>query len=226
MTNDEQKHCSHDECCHDHDACECGECECGCGHHECECGHHECGCHHDHQTAQKPRIATPGFTPQNPDKGVSLGPEVEQEIADAMKKRYKRFLEESETFTVKTEVCHHFGLVSATMTNKSRSVHATAEVSVECEDNKIENPIDAYTKALDVIDLVWLDYFDSDRIAHYLPIWQGYEIDSMTVNVRFEHRNPALDDQASEFLKAHGLLENGLSPDDYLDDDELDEDDE
>ena len=202
--------------------------KCCCGHHEhddsgCCCGHHEhedsgCCCGHHNKT---PHIATPSFKPQDPDKGVSLGPEVETEIAQVMLKRYKRFLDNSERFKVKTEVCHHFGLVSAELSNPDRTTQVCVEVSVECEPNHIENPIDAYNKALDVLDLVFLDYFDSDRISHYLPIWQSYEIDDQTVNVRLEHSNPAMDDAASEFLKAHGFLEGGLSPEDY-DDEEID----
>lgn len=216
MSEEENKHC------------------CGCGHHhdddcscECECDHHHdddacaCGCGHHHDNActcgKKPHIATPAFKPQDPNKGVSLGPEVEQEVADVMQKRYKRFLHGDEHFVVKTEVCHHFGLVSSVLSNSERTTEVYVEVSVECEENKIDNPIDAYNKALDVLDLVWLDYFDSERISHYLPIWQSYEIDSMNVNVRLEHSNPSLDDAASEFLKSHGLLENGLSPEDYED---------
>ena len=202
---------------HEHSCC-CGEHEhdeesCCCGDHE-----HECHCH-DHN--QKPHIATPSFKPQDPDKGVSLGVEVESEIAQVLAKRYKRFLSKDEHFSVKTEVCHHFGLVSAELTNPDRTTAVCVEVSVECEPNQIENPLDAYNKALDVLDLVYLDYFDSDRISHYLPIWQSYEIDDQTVNVRLEHSNPALDDAASEFLKAHGFLESGLSAEDYLDDEEM-----
>lgn len=209
--------------CQCHDSHDCGEHDCHCGEHDCHCGDASCGCHAPVATEKKPHIATPSFKAQDPDKGVSLGAEAEQEVADVMRKRYARFLAEDESFTVKTEVCHHFGLVSAVLVSRSRSIHACVEVSVECEPNKIENPIEAYQKALDVMDLVWLDYFDSDRIAHYLPIWQNYEIDSMEVNVRLEHNNPALDDEASEFLKAHGFRENGLADADYADDlDEID----
>lgn len=193
--------------------------DCHCHEEGCTCGHdHEEGCTCGHDHGQKPHIATPGFKPQDPDKGVSLGPEAEQEVAEVMQKRYARFLDDDEHFIVKTEVCHHFGLVSARLTNGARTTDVCVEVSVECEPNKIENPMDAYTQALDVLDLVWLDYFDSDRISHYLPIWQSYDIDAKTVNVRLEHSNPALDDEVSEFLKAHGFLENGLSPSDYDDD--------
>ena len=223
--NDNLKHscgCEHHE--HDHE----GDC---CCHHDHEgdcCCHHDhegdCCCHHDHEDdccchphKQTPHIATPSFKPQDPDKGVSLGPEVENEIAQVMTKRYKRFLNKDEKFSVKTEVCHHFGLVRAELSNPGRTTSVCVEVSVECEPNQIENPLDAYNKALDVLDLVYLDYFDSDRISHYLPIWQSYEIDDQTVNVRLEHSNPALDDAASEFLKSHGFLESGLSPEDYED---------
>lgn len=195
------EHANEDCCTHDHDCC---------------CHDHDCCCH-DHD--QKPHIATPAFKPQDPNKGVSLGADLEREIAEVMQKRYARFLSGDEHFTVKTEVCHHFGLVSSTLENSDRTTYVCVETSVECEENKIENPMDAYSKALDVLDLVWLDYFDSDRISHYLPIWQSYEIDEMSVNVRLEHNNPALDDEASEFLKAHGFLESGLSPDDYADED-------
>ena len=193
--------------------------ECSCHSHEGECSCHshegECSCH---EPVQRKHIATPGFKAQEPDKGVSLGPEVEQEIAQVLKKRYARFLDGTESFSVKTEVCHQFGLVSAVLTNPEHTTYVCVETSVECEENQIDNPMDAYDKALDVMDLVWLDYFDSDRISHYLPIWQAYEIDSMSVNVRLEHSNPSLDDEASEFLKAHGFLEGGLSPEDYADD--------
>ena len=207
---------------HEHE-CHCHEDGCTCGYdHEdgCTCGHdHKDGCTCAHCHDPKVHIATPAFKPQDPDKGVSLGPEAEQEVAEVMQKRYVRFLDGDEHFIVKTEVCHHFGLVSAQLTNAARTTNVWVEVSVECEPNKIENPMDAYTQALDVLDLVWLDYFDSDRISHYLPVWQSYEIDSKQVNVRLEHSNPALDDEVSEFLKAHGFLENGLSPQDYEDED-------
>ncbi len=219
----EHKHedceCGHEHCECGHEHCECGHEHCECGHEHCECGHEHCECGHEHN-AQKPHIATPSFKPQDPNKGVSLGPEVESEIAQVIAKRYKRFLSPGEKFAVKTEVCHHFGLVSATLTNDERTTNVCVEVSVECEVNQIENPLDAYNKALDVLDLVYLDYFDSDRISHYLPIWQSYEIDNQTVNVRLEHNNPALDDEASAFLKAHGFLEGGLSPEDYADDED------
>ena len=213
---------------HKHEDCGCEHEHCGCEHEHCECGHEHCECGHEHcecgctpkPNGPQPHIATPSFKPQDPNKGVTLGPEVESEIAQVIAKRYKRFLAPGEKFTVKTEVCHHFGLVSATLSNADRTTNVCVEVSVECEANQIENPLDAYNKALDVLDLVWLDYFDSDRISHYLPIWQSYEIDNQTVNVRLEHNNPALDDAASEFLKAHGFLEGGLSPEDYEDDEE------
>lgn len=216
----EDHHCCGEDCCHEGDG---HGCSCGCGEHSheghgCSCG---CGEHaHGEQSGRKPHIATPSFQAQDPDKGVSLGEEVEQEVSEVMRKRYARFLAEDESFAVKTEVCHRFGLVSAVLSSKSRATHASVEVSVECEPNKIDNPIEAYQKALDVMDLVWLDYFDSDRISHYLPIWQGYELDSMEVNVRFDHCSPALDDEASEFLKAHGFRENGLTDADYADDEE------
>ncbi len=206
-------------CCHEHGECGTHEHEDCCHDHEC-CGHkHECcGAH---EQAQKQHIATPAFKPQDPNKGVSLGADLEREIAEVMQKRYARFLTGDEHFTVKTEVCHHFGLVSSTLENSDRTTYVCVETSVECEENKIENPMDAYSKALDVLDLVWLDYFDSDRISHYLPIWQSYEIDEMSVNVRLEHNNPALDDEASAFLKAHGFLESGLCPEDYADEDDV-----
>ncbi len=220
MTEDNKKHC-HCGCEHSHEET---ACHCGCEHSHEETACH-CGCEHSHEETAchcgggiKPHIATPSFKPQDPNKGVSLGAEVEAEVAEVMQKRYKRFLEGDEHFQIKTEVCHHFGMVSSVLSNTARTTQVTVEVSVECEENQIENPIDAYNKALDVLDLVWLDYFDSDRIAHYLPIWQSYDIDFMTVNVRLEHCNPSLDDEASAFLKAHGLLENGLDPLDYDED--------
>ncbi len=232
MSDEKHIHSRDGECsCHSHDGeCSChshdGECSCHSHEGECSCHSHEggCSCHsHEgecscHEPGQRKHIATPGFKAQEPDKGVSLGPEVEQEIAQVLKKRYARFLEGTESFSVKTEVCHQFGLVSAVLTNPEHTTYVCVETSVECEENQIDNPMDAYDKALDVMDLVWLDYFDSDRISHYLPIWQAYEIDSMSVNVRLEHSNPSLDDEASEFLKAHGFLEGGLSPEDYADD--------
>ena len=204
-------HCGEDHCCDGH----CGEDHCCDGH----CGEDHCCCgDHGHSSGRKPHIATPGFKAQDPEKGVSLGEEVELEVADVMRKRYARFLAEDESFVVKTEVCHRFGLVSSVLSSVSRTSHACVEVSVECEPNKIENPIEAYQKALDVMDLVWLDYFDSDRISHYLPVWQSCDHDSLVVNVRLDHCNPALDDEASAFLKAHGFLENGLTEADYADD--------
>lgn len=188
--------------------------------HECECQHEGCECQHAEKSNKAAHIATPSFKLQDPNKGVSLGIEAETEIAEVMQKRYARFLKADEKFTVKTEVCHHFGLVSSVLSNPSHTTQVCVETSVECEENKIENPMDAYTQALDVLDLVWLDYFDGDRIAHYLPIWQSYRIDDKKVNVRFEHNNPSLDDAASAFLKSHGFLEGGLSPEDYSEDEE------
>ena len=223
--HDEHEHdgsCCHEHdgcCCHEHDDCCCDDHDgCCCHEHGTGCGDPACDCHHhDHGMPNKPHIATPSFQAQDPNKGVSLGADAESEIAAVMKKRYARFLEGDEHFDVKTEVCHHFGLVSSMLTNGARTTNICIEASVECEENKIENPMDAYTKALDVLDLVWLDYFDSDRISHYMPIWQSYEIDGMQVNVRLEHNNPALDDAASAFLREHGFLEGGLSPADYDD---------
>lgn len=180
----------------------CG-CHCGCEHHE-----HD----HVHENHQTKTAAQAGFKAQDPNKGVSLGPEVEADIAAALAKRYKNYLSKDERFTVKTEVCHHFGLVSSELTNPGRTTQVCVEVSVETEENQIENPMDAYTKALDVLDLIWRDYFDSDRVTHYLPIWQSYEIDNIHVNARLEHSNPALDDEASAFLRAHGFTEGGLEP--------------
>ena len=167
--------------------------------------------------ACKQPLNSPAFARQDPNKGVSLGVDLEKDIAEAMTKRYARFLRPTETFHVTTEVCHHFGLVSSELRSEDRHSHVFVEVSVECEPNKIDNPMDAYQEALDVLDLVWLDYFDSDRISHYLPIWQSYEIEKKSVNVRLEHSNPALDDEASAFLLAHGLTEGGLEPEDESD---------
>ena len=208
---------------HEHDDCHCAHDTCHCAHDDCHCAHDDCHCAHDtchraHDESKPCAQAQPGFQSQDPNKGVSLGPDVEGEIAEIMAKRYARFLTQDEKFAIKTEVCHHFGLVSSTLSNPSRTTWVCVETSVECEDNHIENPIEAYQKALDVLDLVWLDYFDSDRISHYLPIWQSYEIDDLHVNVRLEHYNPALDDQASEFLLAHGYNASGLSESDYDED--------
>ena len=192
-------------CEHDH--------ECGCKHdHECGCEHdHECGCEHGHAPqASFKKQEGPVFGTQPKDQGVSLGSELEADIARAMLTRYKRFLKPSESFSIKTEVCHQFGLVSAHLIDSDRTSDVQAEVSIECEPNKLDNPIEAYQLALDVLDTVLLEYFDSDRISHYLPIWQSYEIDEHTANVRLEHSNPGLDDEASAFLKAHGYTEGGL----------------
>jgi len=209
--------CGHE---HNHD-CGCGHehnHDCGCGHehnHECECGHehnHDCGCGHHHvqPSAAAKAAATPAFGTQPKDKGVSLGADLEQEIAEAMMTRYKRFLNPNEKFEVKTEVCHQFGLVSAHLTSTDRTTNVEAEVCIECEANDLDNPIEAYQVALDVLDTVLLEYFDSDRISHYLPIWQCYEVDDHTANVRLDHANLALDDEASAFLKAHGFTDGGL----------------
>ena len=43
------------------------------------------------------------------------------------------------------------------------------------------------------------------------------EIEKKSVNVRLEHSNPALDDEASAFLLAHGFTEGGLEPEDESD---------
>lgn len=212
------KNHTHDEkcCCHD-EGCNCHDEGCNCHDEECCC--HDEGCAgsglkgdfvRDPEACVQREGA--GFVRQDADKGVSLGKELEDEIAEVMTKRYARFLRPGESFSVKTEVCHHFGLVSSELQSEDRQSHVWIEASVECEPNKIENPMDAYQEALDVLDLVWLDYFDSDRISHYLPIWQSYEIDSKTVNVRLEHCNPALDDEAAAFLLAHGFTEGGLEP--------------
>ena len=193
----------HDGECHEHD----GEC------HSCDCECHSCDCEGvpDPEACRQP-LNSPAFAHQDPNKGVSLGAELERDIAEVMTKRYGRFLRPTETFHVTTEVCHHFGLVSSELRSEDRRVFV--EVSVECEPNKIDNPMDAYQEALDDLDLVWLDYFDSERISHYLPIWQSYEIGKKSVNVRLEHSNPALDDEASAFLLAHGFTEGGLEPED------------
>lgn len=195
------RHHTTDHCpCHDEQSC-----------------HDNCSCHKQAPIVDERCAGDPSFKAQDPNKGVSLGPEVESEIAGVLLKRYARFLKKDEQFRVKTEVCHHFGLVSCFLSNPSNTTSVCLEVSVECEPNNIENPIDAYNRALDTLDTVWLEYFDSDRISHYLPIWQAYDHDGLHVNVRLEHSNPALDDEASAFLKAHGFTEGGLSPEDYDD---------
>ena len=208
--------------CHEHD-CSCHEHDCSCHEHDCNCHEHECDCCEpncdempDRDACRQP-LNSPAFARQDPNKGVSLGVDLEKDIAEAMTKRYARFLRPTETFHVTTEVCHHFGLVSSELRSEDRHSHVFVEVSVECEPNKIDNPMDAYQEALDVLDLAWLDYFDSDRISHYLPIWQSYEIEKKSVNVRLEHSNPALDDEASAFLLAHGFTEGGLEPEDESD---------
>ena len=212
----------HDCSCHEHD-CSCHEHDCSCHEHDCSCHEHECDCCEPNcdempdRDACKQPLNSPAFARQDPNKGVSLGVDLEKDIAEAMTKRYARFLRPTETFHVTTEVCHHFGLVSSELRSEDRHSHVFVEVSVECEPNKIDNPMDAYQEALDVIDLVWLHYFDSDRISHYLPIWQSYEIEKKSVNVRLEHSNPALDDEASAFLLAHGFTEGGLEPEDESD---------
>ena len=201
--------------CHEHD-CSCHEHDCSCHEHECDCCEPNCDEMPDRDACKQP-LNSPAFARQDPNKGVSLGVDLEKDIAEAMTKRYARFLRPTETFHVTTEVCHHFGLVSSELRSEDRHSHVCVEVSVECEPNKIDNPMDAYQEALDVLDLVWLDYFDSDRISHYLPIWQSYEIEKKSVNVRLEHSNPALDDEASAFLLAHGFTEGGLEPEDESD---------
>lgn len=205
----------HDFNCHEHD-CSCHEHDCSCHEHECDCCEPNCDEMPDRDACKQP-LNSPAFARQDPNKGVSLGADLEKDIAEAMTKRYARFLRPTETFHVTTEVCHHFGLVSSELRSEDRHSHVFVEVSVECEPNKIDNPMDAYQEALDVLDLVWLDYFDSDRISHYLPIWQSYEIEKKSVNVRLEHSNPALDDEASAFLLAHGFTEGGLEPEDETD---------
>ena len=205
----------HDCSCHEHD-CSCHEHDCSCHEHECDCCKPNCDEMPDRDACKQP-LNSPAFARQDPNKGVSLGVDLEKDIAEPMTKRYARFLRPTETFHVTTEVCHHFGLVSSELRSEDRHSHVFVEVSVECEPNKIDNPMDAYQEALDVLDLVWLDYFDSDRISHYLPIWQSYEIEKKSVNVRLEHSNPALDDEASAFLLAHGFTEGGLEPEDESD---------
>ena len=196
--------------------CDCHEHDCSCHEHDCDCCEPNCDEMPDRDACKQP-LNSPAFARQDPNKGVSLGVDLEKDIAEVMTKRYARFLRPTETFHVTTEVCHHFGLVSSELRSEDRHSHVFVEVSVECEPNKIDNPMDAYQEALDVLDLVWLDYFDSDRISHYLPIWQSYEIEKKSVNVRLEHSNPALDDEASAFLLAHGFTEGGLEPEDESD---------
>ena len=213
-----EQHSSSSPCCHD-DACAC--------HHDdaCACHHDDaCACHHDdacachaHRAASKGTQAPFFANPQSKDHGVSLGKDVELEIAQAMKKRYQRFLSRTESFTVVTEVCHQFGLVSAHLSNPERTTCVDFEVCIECEPNDIDNPMDAYQIALDGLDTIILEFFDSDRIAHYLPLWQSYDLDGHTAYIRLEHSNPALDDEASAFLRAHGFTDDGLVPDDEED---------
>ena len=205
----------HDCSCHEHDG-SCHEHDCSCHEHECDCCEPNCDEMPDRDACKQP-LNSPAFARQDPNKGVSLGVDLGGRLAETMTKRYARLLRPTETFHVTTEVCHHFGLVSSELRSEDRHSHVFVEVSVECEPNKIDNPMDAYQEALDVLDLVWLDYFDSDRISHYLPIWQSYEIEKKSVNVRLEHSNPALDDEASAFLLAHGFTEGGLEPEDESD---------
>ena len=189
---------------------------CGCAEHGhgCGCAEHGHGCGCD-AVAQKAPAGIGRRTPffdngQAKDRGVSLGKDVEAEIARTMQKRYQRFLSKTESFDVVTEVCHQFGLVRAHLSNPERTTCVDFEVCIECELNEIDNPMDAYQAALDGLDTIILEFFDSDRIAHYLPIWQSYDLDGYTAHIRLEHSNPALDDEASAFLRAHGFTEDGL----------------
>jgi len=168
-----------------------------------------CGCDGDHSEHRAASVVPPvGSQPD--DRGVSLGAEVEREVASLMAKRYGRFISGDERFSIKTGVCHRFGYVSGNLTNPARTTQLCVEVCVECEENDISNPVEAYQLSLDVADIVLLDYFDSDRISHYLPVWQRYDVPPHTVLVRLEHANPALDDEASAFLRAHGFTADGL----------------
>lgn len=142
-------------------------------------------------------------------RGVSLGREAEAEIEHTMSKRYKRFLKLDESIQVETEVCHQFARVKVNINNPSRTTHLEIDAYLECEPNGFNNPIEAYHIVLDILDLSLLDYFESDRISHYLPIWQSYEHEAKTVHIRLEHANLALEDEASAFLRAHGFDDGG-----------------
>lgn len=222
-------HPTHAHCCgHDHDHADHQE-TCCCHEHD-HANHQETCCCHDHvctcADAHAPRPVSantkaPFFgNGLEKDHGVSLGKDVEQDIAQVMKKRYQRFLSKTESFTVATEVCHQFGLVRAHLSNPERTTCVDFEVCIECEPNEIDNPMDAYQAALDGLDTIILEFFDSDRIAHFLPIWQSYELDGHTAYIRLEHSNPALDDEASAFLLAHGFTEGGLLPEEAAECDE------
>ena len=85
------------------------------------------------------------------------------------------------------------------------------EVCVNCEDNNIANPVDAHHTSLDVMQLVFDDFFTSDRVSHYLSIWQEYEMNDQKVRVRIERKNGQLEDQADAFLRAHGFDLGGFA---------------
>ena len=141
----------------------------------------------------------------NEEKGISLGPEREGEIASLLKKFFHHWLLPGENFVVKTEICHEFAYVSSSLEGNHEGENFCVEVCVNCEDNNIANPVDAHHTSLDVMQLVFDDFFTSDRVSHYLSIWQEYEMNDQKVRVRIERKNGQLEDQADAFLRAHGF---------------------
>lgn len=189
-------------------ACAEGDCDCSA---DCDCSDLEVSgavsVGQKAKQAGKP-VQEKAFVPPE-ERGVSLGREAELEIEHTMGKRYKRFLKVDERIAIETEVCHQFARVKFVLSNPSRTTHVDIDAYLDCEENGFNSPIDAYHAVLDILDLTLLDYFESERISHYLSIWQSYDCDGKTAHIRLEHANLALVDEASAFLRAHGFDEDG-----------------
>ncbi|MFA5623694.1 MAG: hypothetical protein WC966_01370 [Bradymonadales bacterium] len=143
------------------------------------------------------------------DKGVSLGSELEAEIAKVLARRYRRYLSPGECFVIKTEVGHAFAALECVFYSTDHDQEYSVDLCLECETNKIQNPMDAHSAALDAMDDVWAEFFESDRIFHYSENWLEYSRGEHKVLMRVEHRSPKLDASADEFLRQHGLDEFG-----------------
>ncbi|MGI5865096.1 MAG: hypothetical protein ACOX6T_24000 [Myxococcales bacterium] len=121
---------------------------------------------------------------------------VEQVIAE----RLEEHLEPGERVSVEGETRADAVEAKLVLSGSASGARVVIEARVELEKTGLDAEAARYL-ALDAVDLVLLEYLDSQRRIRFSGVWEERELEGKTLSVRAERTFPDLEAQADALLK-------------------------
>ena len=146
---------------------------------------------------------------QNGNKAQPFPEQYRRKVTSSLQERLGAFLADDEVLAITGELGHGHSYVKCEISRADRHFELALELAVECEANEIANPLDARDRVLDKLDEQLHEFFASERMLRFPPLWVEQDMDGTKVRIRGHVVNPALEAEADALLKAHGFSVDG-----------------